>query len=320
MTDSSDRDADVVALAALPRGPVSRIAFLGTPDIAAHVLTRLIDAGFDIGIVVTRPDKRRGRGSDLIASDVKVVAAQHGVPVVHRIDDLVEEHRRHPFQLAVVVAYGSLIKRHVLELVPMVNLHVSLLPRWRGAAPIERAILAGDDTTGVCLMQLDEGLDTGGILASASMDIGPSTTADEIRARLAEEGSRLLIEGLRSGLPVPIPQAGTATHAPKIEPMERHVQWSESADMVARRVRIGNAWTTFRGRRLKIHRVTVTRETVPLGHVVIDTSATTERVLVGCADGSVQLVDVQPEGKQRMSALDWAHGARLRDGESMEST
>ena len=302
------------SLAPLPTSPVRRVAFLGTPEIAAGALSSLIENHIEVALVVTRPDKRRGRGSVMTGSPVKEVAQKHGVPVVHDVESLLAEHKSNPIDLGVVVAYGALIKPHVLAEIPMVNLHVSLLPRWRGAAPIERAILAGDETTGVCLMQLEEGLDTGAVISCASMDIGSSTTVEDIRSELLAEGNRLLLQALRTGDFRGTPQHGAATYAAKIDPSERQLNWTETADMVSRRTRIGGAWTTFRGRRFKVHQVEVVAIDGDEGCVFIDD----DRILVGCGQGSVRLVEIQPEGKPRVSAEDWARGARLQIGEVFE--
>ncbi len=300
-------------IAPLPTTPVRRIAFLGTPDIAVDVLTSLIEHEFDIAIVITRTDKRRGRGSSLIPSPVKVVAERHGLRVAHDIDSLLEEHRRQPIEVGVVVAFGSIIKPDVLAEIPMVNLHVSLLPRWRGAAPIERAILAGDTETGVCVMQVDVGLDTGGVIASASMPIDASTTAGLVRERLAHDGALLLIEALRSGEMSAQPQVGEPTYAAKIEPHERHLDWMESAEMVSRRVRIGGAWTEFRSKRFKVHSVEVVETHLAPGAIVENG----DHVLVGCAHQSVRLIEVQSDGRPRLGAMEWARGVRLLSGESL---
>lgn len=322
MTEHDSADPSVrrppSGLAPLPSGPVQRIVFLGTPEIAAQVLGYLSSEGFDIGLVVTPPDKRRGRGSALVPTPVKKVALELGIPVVHGLDHVLEEHRRRPFDLGVVVAYGVLITKDVLATLPMVNLHVSLLPRWRGAAPIERAILAGDRTTGVCVMQLEEGLDTGGVVASTSMEIGDSTTAMQIRERMALDGSVLLATCLEKGLSTPHPQEGEVTYARKIESHERQLDWTESSVQTWRRVRIGGAWTYFRNRRLKILEVDREDSGVALrvGEVrSVGVGSLEDRIVVGCAEGNLQLVRVQPEGKPALTALDWARGARLQQGE-----
>lgn len=206
-------------LAPLPKGPVRRVAFLGTPDMAVPVLRALVGAGIEVVHVITRADKRRARGNDLHPSPVKAAALELGLNVSHTPHDLIEVHQQKPFDLAVVVAYGALIKVPVLQVVPMLNLHVSLLPRWRGAAPIERALLSGDEQTGVCLMQVEEGLDTGAVLGRSTMAITASTTADEIRSTLMEAGTQLLLDQLRDGLREPVAQQGESTYAKRLNPL-----------------------------------------------------------------------------------------------------
>jgi methionyl-tRNA formyltransferase len=198
--------------------------------------------------------------------------------------------------LGVVVAFGRLVKPHVLEAVPMVNLHFSLLPRWRGAAPVERAILAGDDRTGVDLMAVEEGLDTGGIYRRAEVPIGPDDTLEELRGVLVAEGTRLLLTALREGLGDATPQIGDATYADKLTVDDHRLDWTCPAADIHRRVRLGNAWTTHGGRRLKVWRTAVP----PRG----------DGPRVRAGDGEVELLEVQPEGKGRMAATAWARGAR----------
>ncbi len=147
---------------------------------------------------------------------------------------------------------GRLIKPDVLAEVPMVNVHFSLLPRWRGAAPVERAILAGDAETGVCLMELEEGLDTGPVYARAITPIGEEETADELRRRLGDIGTKLLLRSLSTGLGTPVPQAGEPTYAAKVEPAELHLDFSLPAEVVNRTVRVGRSWSTFRAKRLLV--------------------------------------------------------------------
>ncbi len=227
-----------------------RLVFLGTPEAAVAPLQALQADGFDIALVVTRADARRGRGSGLSPSPVKAAALELGLPVSHRVDDVLDVGA----DLGVVVAFGRLVKPHVLDVVPMVNLHFSLLPRWRGAAPVERAILAGDAWTGVCLMDVEEGLDTGGVRAEAELEIGRDETADELRARLVEAGTGLLRHALRTGLYPATPQMGEPTYAAKIEPDELRLDWTRPAVELHRVVRVGGAFTTFRGKRLKVWR------------------------------------------------------------------
>ena len=308
-------------LAPLPVGPVRRVAFLGTPDLAVPVLRALVSAKIDVGHVVTRVDKRRARGNDLYPSPVKAAALELGLTVSHRVDDLLEQHRLHTFDLAVVVAYGALIKPHVLAEIPMVNLHVSLLPKWRGAAPIERALLAGDSETGVCLMQIEEGLDTGGVIGKRTMAISESTTADDIRAQLIAEGSQLLIEQLQAGLAPVVPQNGEPTYAEKIDASELRINWSKSASEISRLIRLGNAWTVFRDKRLKIHQAEVIHvedinESVGKTGTLI---VTKNSVRVTTHQGLLELKIVQPEGKARMDVVSWINGNQPTHGEKLLS-
>ena len=290
-----------MAPAPAPSHP-GRLVFLGTPDFAAVPLRALVEAGHDVALVVSQPDKRRGRGGRLVASPVKQAALDLGLPVTDRVDDVLADGVG--ADLGVVVAFGRLIKPHVLERLPMANLHFSLLPRWRGAAPVERAILAGDERTGVDLMVVEEGVDTGGVYDRAEAAIGPDETADELRQRLATLGTDLLLHNLARGLPEPRPQEGEATYAHKIGPSEHEIDWTRPAIDVHRLVRIGGAWTTHGGERLKVWRTALT-------------PGTRDDVEVHAGDGAVFLREVQPEGRRRMPARAWANGARWRPGDRL---
>jgi methionyl-tRNA formyltransferase len=191
---------------------MTRLVFLGTPDAAVEPLRTLVGSGHDVALVVSRPDKRRGRGGALVPSPVKAAALELGLAVTDSLADVTGTGA----ELGVVVAYGRIIPVSVLHEVPMVNLHFSLLPRWRGAAPVERAILEDDAETGVCLMAVEPGLDTGGIYAVATTTIGTEETADELRSRLVTLGCGLLEEHLGqglAGLPLPRDQVGTPSYA-----------------------------------------------------------------------------------------------------------
>jgi len=303
-------------LAPLPKGPVRRVAFLGTPDMAVPVLRALVGAGVEVVHVITRADKRRARGNDLQPSPVKAAALELGLNVSHTPHDLIDIHQQKPFDLAVVVAYGALIKVPVLQVVPMLNLHVSLLPRWRGAAPIERALLSGDEETGVCLMQVEEGLDTGAVLGRSTMAMTASTTADEIRSTLMEAGTQLLLDQLRDGLREPVAQQGESTYAKKIEPAELRIDWTDSAEQISRLIRLGGAWSLFRGKRLKIHEAIVVDSTADApGALRVDKAA----VHIATSHGSLDVRVVQPEGKPRMDITSWINGARPKTGEKLSS-
>ena len=193
----------------------------------------------------------------------------------------------------------------------MVNLHFSLLPRWRGAAPVERALLAGDDVTGVCIMDVEEGLDTGGVHARRELAIGPTTTADDLRRDLVALGTDLLVDVLSGPLGPPEPQVGDVTYADKIRPEELQLDWVRPAAELDRLVRLGGAWTTFRGRRLKVLTATPNDVAAPPGALAED------RQTVGTGRGGLLLVTVQPEGKGPMPWSAFANGARPTPAERL---
>jgi methionyl-tRNA formyltransferase len=262
---------------------------------AVAPLQALVAAGHDVALVVSRADNRRGRGSELSPSPVKAAALALGLPVSHTVDDVLGL----GVELGVVVAFGQLIKPHVLAEVPMVNLHFSLLPRWRGAAPVERALLAGDEETGTCLMQLEEGLDTGPVFDTVRVPIRPRATADELRTELVRVGTDQLVRCLAAPLGEPVPQQGEPLYAAKIRPEELHIDWSAPTNEIDRLVRLGGAWTTFRGKRMKI--------------VEAELDGTAQGVTPG-----FRLLRVQPEGKPVMAYADWVRGARPAADERFE--
>jgi methionyl-tRNA formyltransferase len=282
--------------------PPRRLVFLGTPEMAVPPLRALIDAGFEVALVVTRIDKRRGRGSQLMPSPVKAAAIELGLPISHSVDEVFATGA----DLGVVVAFGQLIKPHVLDVVPMVNLHFSLLPRWRGAAPVERALLAGDTETGVCLMQLEEGLDTGPIYGCTTVPIGATTTAGELRDELVDVGTRLLIEQLDAGLGSPRPQSGEPTYAAKIRAEELRIDWMKPATEIDRLVRLGGAWTMLRDRRVRI-----------VAAELVDPDSPPSDELRGNRVGGIRLVSVQPEGKSAMPFEAFGRGAHLAEVERL---
>lgn len=275
---------------------------------AVGPLRALVAAGHEVVLVVTRPDRRRGRGGALVPSPVKAAAIEMGLPVTARVDDVIGAGA----ELGVVVAYGRLIKPHVLDALPMVNLHFSLLPRWRGAAPVERAILAGDQVTGVCVMALEEGLDTGPVYASVERAIGLDDSLEDLRSALSAEGTELLLRLLDDSLPEPRPQVGEATYAAKIDAAEHHLEWTQPAEHLHRVVRLGRAWTTFRGRRLRVLRARPAPATLTPGEL----DPATLEVGTG-GGGALTLVEVQPEGKGPQAATAWRNGARPQPGERL---
>ncbi len=304
-------------LAALPKGRTERVIFFGTPEIAVGPLRALVAAGFVVDLVVTGIDKRRGRGSQTSPSPVKQAAIELQLPVTHDVTDaiaLVTKNGANGASVAdscigVVVAYGHIISTEALQVLPMINIHYSLLPRWRGAAPVERALLAGDEQAGVCIMQVVEQLDAGDILSSASTQISQTDTTSSLRARLGEIATPLLIDVLSNGVSITKPQSGDVVVAAKITQADLEIDWSKPAVVVDRQVRVGGAFTFFNDKRFKIHSLKVSAEIfiAESGNMVV----VNDRVLVACGQGVIELVEVQPEGKPRISAQDWKKGARL---------
>jgi methionyl-tRNA formyltransferase len=282
-------------------------------------LRAIVAAGHEVAAVVTRADKRRGRQEAPGPSPVKAAALELGLPVSDRVEDAATCGA----ELGVVVAFGRIIKKDILDRLPMVNVHFSLLPRWRGAAPLERAILAGDIRTGVCLMAIDEGLDTGAVYRCESLEIGPDETADELRVRLSDLGARMVVEALDRGLGEPTAQQGEATYAEKVEPEDRHLHWTRPAVELHRVVRIGRAWTSWRGKRLLVLAARPAQsgeagQLVPgqLGPGQLGPGEIAGD-LVGTGDGRLRLVTVQPEGRPALAAVDWLRGARPQPGERL---
>jgi methionyl-tRNA formyltransferase len=276
--------------------------------VSATTLEALSGAGHEIVHVVTRADSRKSRRGEPSATPVKERALALGLPVSHRVADILETTP----DLGIVVAFGQLIRPAVLEVVPMLNVHFSLLPRWRGAAPVERAILEGDEETGVCIMALEETLDTGPVFARQTLPIDPDERADELVTRLGEIGNTLLLSCLangRAGLPEPVAQSGEATYAAKITPEDRHLRFEESSRRNYARVRIGRAWTTFRGERLLVHDARPVAEARDTGVLHGD--------VVGTKDGGLRLIRVQQAGRGAQSFSDWAVGARPSVGERL---
>jgi methionyl-tRNA formyltransferase len=301
---------------------VSRIAFLGSPEAALPTLTALAET-HEIPLVITRPDRPRGRGRDPKPTAVKVEAGRIGLDVAasETADDLGQALRAAgPLDLAVVVAYGRILRPSELEIPArgMLNLHFSLLPRWRGAAPVSRALMAGDPMTGVTIFRIDEGLDTGPVLTAQAIDIEPGETAGALTARLATLGARLItraVPGYVAGELAPVPQSDEGmTHAGKIEPEERIIDVSGHLTDEVNRVR---ALSPTPGATLvidgEVNQILQARaaDHRPAPGTWIEVSG---RPVAALADGGLELVTILPPGRKPMDGAAWLRGLRRRSG------
>jgi methionyl-tRNA formyltransferase len=313
-----------------------RVAFLGNDPWSVPILHALAEASdADVALVVTNPPRPAGRGSRLTPTAVAEAARAAGLPLIEVAGVKTGEgfgalDALEPDAL-VVVAYGEILTPDVLDIPALgpVNVHFSLLPRWRGAAPVQRAILEGDTTTGATVMLMDEGMDTGPILATAETSIGEDEDAGSLGARLAELGAPLLVETLRrldaGSAELRSQDASAATYAPKPVPEEREIDWTQPADAIVRRIRAfapdPGAVTTFRGGRLKVLRA----EVLPLESRVLPTGSIPGRLavdgeglpIVDASRDLVRLLEVASAGRKRMNAADWARGARFEPDERL---
>ncbi|MEV8041443.1 methionyl-tRNA formyltransferase [Arthrobacter sp. NPDC080082] len=295
-----------------------RVLFAGTPAVAVPSLDALVGAGFDVVAVLTRPDAPLGRKRVLTPSPVAARAAELGIEVIHaaKVDaDVTARIAAAAPDVAAIVAYGGLIPRAALD-VPAhgwINLHFSLLPAWRGAAPVQRALIDGDDVTGAVTFRLEEGLDTGPVYGTLTESVGPEDTAGELLERLSHSGAVLLAQTLSAvdaGKAAAVPQQGDVTLAPKLTLEDGRLEWQLPALAISRRSRgvtpEPGAWTTLDGQRIKLEPVRLRPQAaaLPPGHVALDGKA----VLVGTGSHPVELTRVQPAGKKMMAAADWARG------------
>ncbi len=306
----------------------ARIGFLGTPDVAVPALQAVVEhPDLEVEVVITNPDRRRGRGRSLAAPPVKEAALALGLPVWQpdRPADVRDELTALELDACAVVAYGALLPRAVLD-VPrhgFVNLHFSLLPRWRGAAPVQHAIRAGDTVTGVSTFVLDEGMDTGPLLEQLEVPIDPEESAGDLLTRLAEQGAPVLARSLVALVEGMVPRAQPeqgATSAPKIVPEDVRIDVAASVAEVANLVRSADpapgAHTTFRGDRLKVFRLAPVPDagTGEPGEVL---RVDKDGMIVALGDGAARLAAVQPMGKARMDGAAFVNGYRPVPGERL---
>jgi methionyl-tRNA formyltransferase len=307
---------------------MSSFVFCGTPGFAVPTLEALVYAGFPVGLVVTQPDKPRGRGLTLAPSPVKQSALALRLPAIQ--PESIKNNNEFRAQLTalqpeviIVVGYGRIIPQWMIDLPRLgnINLHASLLPKYRGAAPIQWAIARGEIVTGVTTMRIDAGLDTGDVLLQRDLPIKPADTAETLAPTLAAIGAALIVDTLR-GL-----QAGTvspqrqdhekASLAPILKKEDGRIDFRLSAQEIRNRLRGFQPWpgafTTFRGKNLHIWDAAVAQHSIPRGELLVES----DRLLAGCEASALELLEVQPEGKKHMAARDFIHGYRPKTGEKL---
>ena len=306
-----------------------RLIFAGTPEFAACALAALHGAGHEIVLVLTQPDRPAGRGLRLAPSAVKALAQERGLALFQPagLKDAATQQRLRALgaDLMVVAAYGLILPEPVLQAARLgaINIHASLLPRWRGAAPVQRAILAGDAHTGISIMQMDRGLDTGPILAAESLAIGADDTGASLQAKLADLGARLIVATLtrleRGKLPATAQEETGASYAAKISKAEAEIDWRDTAAAIERKVRafdpVPGASTTLRNLGLKIWRARVTAaQGAPA--TILETGP--EGIVVACGAGALRVQELQRAGGKRLQAAQFLAGCPLANGERLE--
>lgn len=299
-----------------------RVVFMGTPDVAVPALRALIDSSHEVAAVVTQPDKPRGRGRGVSASSVKQLAEDNGLPILQPVspkdNGFTEALSVFEPQALAVVAYGHILPRAVLAIAPAMNAHFSLLPLYRGAAPVQRAIMDGVTETGVSVFVLEPTVDTGPVVGVERVDVGPDETAGELLERLAPIGARLLVralDDLEHGTLEPIPQSDIdASPAPKITPEEAEIDWARPARDLANLARALNprsgAFTVASGKRLIVWRARAVDGSGPPGTVL---SAGPDLV-VAAGEGALSLDEVQLEGKRALPIEEFLRGRRFETG------
>jgi methionyl-tRNA formyltransferase len=305
------------------------LVFCGTPPFAVPTLETLVEAGFQVQLVVTQPDRPRGRGLEMSPSPVKQRALELGLQIVQ--PDKIKNNEEFRSRLStlkpesiVVVGYGRIIPQWMIDLPPLgnINLHASLLPKYRGAAPIQWAIASGETVTGVTTMKIDSGLDTGDILLQQEIPIGPRDTAVTIAPQMASIGAELMsdtLQGLRAGTVRPTPQDNTkASLAPILKKEDGEIEFHRSAGEIYDRLRGFQPWpgayTSFRGKSLLVWDAKPLQRAMKEAELALET----DRLIVGCGTGTaLELLALQPQGKKRMAARDFVHGYRPESGEKL---
>lgn len=306
-----------------------RIVYMGTPDFAVEPLEAIIKAGYEVAAVVTQPDKQKGRGKEVKMTPVKECALRHGIPVFQPVKikepEAVAELEKYQADLFVVAAFGQLLSEEILNMPEYgcINIHASLLPAYRGAAPIQWAVLNGEKESGVTIMQMDKGLDTGDMLLKRSVELSPKETGDSLHDKLMRLGAELIVEALpklEKGELVPEKQKDElSSYAKKLTKAMGQIDWSKDAVSLERWIRGLNSWpsayTFFGGKTLKIWEAQVTEENgaqkAEPGQVV---SVSKEGFTVACGQGALQILSLQLEGKKRVSTREFLLGYQVEPG------
>ena len=304
-----------------------KVIFAGTPDFAAAALKAIAAAGFEIPLVLTQPDRPKGRGMQLAPSPVKQAALELGLRVaqpekLRNNAEALQMLKEVEADVMVVAAYGLILPQDVLDTPKhgCLNIHASLLPRWRGAAPIQRAIEAGDAETGVCIMQMDIGLDTGGVVSEHRYAIQPTDTANEVHDALMNLGAEAIVADLQQLKAegrlksVKQPEEGI-TYAQKLSKEEARVDWNESAAVIERKIRAFNpvpaAWVEYQGKPMKIWRAEVVAQQGRAGEVL---SCSADGLVVACGENALRITELQPSGSKRMPIAAFAAGHKIEVG------
>lgn len=309
-----------------------KLVFMGTPDFAAGALKAIVEAGHQVSAVVTQPDRPKGRGKEVQFSPVKEYALSQGLPVFQptriKTPEAVEELKKYEAEVYVVAAFGQILSSQILHMPKYgcLNIHASLLPKYRGAAPIPWAILNGDKETGVTIMQMDEGVDTGDMLLQRAIPIEAQDTADSLHDKLMELGAGLIVESLQlleEGRLTPVKQEEElATHVGKMDKAFGELHFDETAQSLERKVRGLNSWpsayTFYKGKRLKIwesQAVDCKEAQKALPGTVLEVLK--DSILVATKDGALRILQVQQEGKRRMTVKEFLLGCTIKTGERL---
>ncbi|MBS7240319.1 MAG: methionyl-tRNA formyltransferase [Acetatifactor sp.] len=306
-----------------------KIVFMGTPDFAARALEALIDAGHEITAVVTQPDKPKGRSSELIPSPVKVCACRHQIPVMQpkriKTPEAVAELKQYEADVYVVAAFGQILSREILDIPPYgsLNIHASLLPKYRGSSPIQRVILDGEEKTGVTIMQMDEGIDTGDMLYKKEIPILPEDDFESLHDKLMYLGGEAIVEALELltlGKLIPEKQDDALScHAPMIDKSMGEIHFEMSAVQIDRLIRGMTPWpsafTYYKGKQLKVWKAVPVEGTAGTPGEIIRVEK--DSITVACGEGALQIYALQLEGKKRMSTHDFLLGVKMTAGETL---